>query len=157
MLYNRFYIFVCVNIEMGSRPDRTPPTLQICIVCHFSQKIYLGTRILHSILCSLFLSSPVSLSKSKGLSALWRKVSSEVIALQSINQSYHRHISDIFDIQFNRRRERAPSSQAILLSPSSLHYLLAIITKRGNRAFNNWLAKRRHGRKDLIIELNEPL
>lgn len=77
------------------------------------------------------------------------------------------HITSIYRISLNRigssiysltadEKEHQTRKQ-LLLSPSSLQYLLAIITKIGNHAYYNWLASTRHGRKDLIIKLIEPL
>lgn len=140
----------------------TPPTLQICIACHFSQEIYLSASILHSLLSSLFLLSPVSLRLSKVCQLYGEKgpVRSSLCS-QSIS-----HITAIYRISLNRMgssihslttdEKEHQARKQLILSPS-LQYLLAIITKRGNRPYYNWLARRRHGRKDPIIELNEPL
>lgn len=126
----------------------TPPTLQICIACHFSQEIYLSTSILHSLLSSLFLLSPVSLRLSKVCQLYGEKgpVRSSLCS-QSIS-----HITAIYRISLNRMgssihslttdEKEHQARKQLILSPS-LQYLLAIITKRGNRPYYNWLARRR--------------
>lgn len=133
----------------------TPPTLQICIACHFSQAIPFRLLFSYYIQC---------LSVNQKVRRLYGEKCPVSLSLCSQSIS---HITAIYRISLNRIRSSIYSLTAdekehqarkqLLLSPSSLQHLLAIITKRGNHAYYNWLARRRHGRKDLIVKLNEPL